>query len=644
MHLFKKRLKPELGKNSEYLTREYKSQINNTKLSYKIEKENDDYLKFIGEWYKKNNINDIDKNKDTDDSELEIEYIYSQKKMNPLTKFQEFLLHDNKNKKITCDYAETTGDIFSLNTDIAIGQCVSKCFTMTEGIMSQFKTGFNNKDKLINQHKNITEVAHLKLNDQWILYLITKNDHNEKSTYLNIFKTLENTKQFCTENKITTLALPKICTDSDKKQWDIIANMIQFIFQNSITKIRIYSLPERENDQKSYTSNTNYNIISNSNFNDTLKNEITLIAGSFVKLKEVPRDGDCGAHALRVCLQNHNINKTTIEILNMLTIQNLKSGYYLKDDDLAFICDQFKINLFIIYEINENTNAIVYWKPNRQNIGIFHRKNHWTPGISVEIDSPLIFKNITINTIFPDLNIIKGNIDNYLNEYPNTLQLSNQNFVENKNKNNDDTITNMECRQRVLSIKVEYEGNEKYAILDTGSNLSCIDYSLTKNKQLMEPKGNIIITGADNTELKQLGRIEITIKIKNYHYLINAYVIEGLHCKLLLGNDFNIKNNVIIDFKNRKIQITNNTIPMNEIWYDYNKNNITRIHTKINYITSIIYNEKGKNNIENKNITTPHEQKFNYKSTYTDTNKNEKENKANQTNDLKLETQIKKKK
>jgi len=75
---------------------------------------------------------------------------------------------------------------------------------MTKGIVSQFKTRINNKDKLINQHKNITEVAHLKLNDQWILYLITKNDDNEKSTYSNIFKTLENTKQFCTENKITT--------------------------------------------------------------------------------------------------------------------------------------------------------------------------------------------------------------------------------------------------------------------------------------------------------------------------------------------------------------------------------------------------------------------------------------------------------
>lgn len=197
------------------------------------------------------------------------------------------------------------------------------------------------------------------------------------------------------------------------------------------------------------------------------------------------------------------------------------------------------------------------------------------------------------------------------------------------------------CGQRVLLMIVEIEGNEKYAILDTGSNLSCIDFSLTENKQLIKPKDNIIITSVDNTELKPLGRTEITIKIKNDHYHINAYVIEGLHCKLLLGNDFNIENNVIIDFKNRNIQIKNNTIQMDKLWYDYNKNNITNKHTKINYITSINYNEKENNIITNENITIPHEQKLNYKNNaYIDTNKNMKENKVIQKHDLKLETQI----
>ncbi|KAF0707508.1 Retrovirus-related Pol polyprotein [Aphis craccivora] len=202
--------------------------------------------------------------------------------------------------------------------------------------------------------------------------------------------------------------------------------------------------------------------------------------------------------------------------------------------------------------------------------------------------------------------------------------ISNQNFAENKNKDNKKIIINTECGQRV-SMKVEIDGTEKYAILDTCSNLSCIDYSLTKNKQLIKPEENIIIRGADNTELKQLGKTEITIKIKDYHYLINGYVIKGLHCKLLLGNDFNIKNNNVI-------------MPMDNNWYDYHKNNITNKYTKINYITSINYNKRKENQTKNENITTPHEPKLKYKNINTDTNKNEKKNKEKHY--LKLETQI----
>lgn len=208
MYLIKKRLSPEL-KDDFFTTREYNYQINNTILFNEENKENIDYLLFVERWYKKLNFNKINKNDDTENSELEIECIYSQKTLKPLTKFQEFLLHNNKDKTFICDYAEITGDIFSLDTNVAIGHCLSKCFTMLKGIAAEFETRFNNKDKLINLRKNITEVSHLKLNGQWILYLITKNNYYDKPTYSNIFKTLENTKQFCTKNKITTLALPK---------------------------------------------------------------------------------------------------------------------------------------------------------------------------------------------------------------------------------------------------------------------------------------------------------------------------------------------------------------------------------------------------------------------------------------------------
>jgi len=81
----------------------------------------------------------------------------------------------------------------------------------------------------------------------------------------------------------------------------------------------------------------------------------------------------------------------------------------------------------------------------------------------------------------------------------------------------------------VLSIKIELDGNEKNAIIDTGSNLSCIDYSLIKNKQHINPKEQIIITGADNNELIQIGTTKLIITINSLRYQIKVYVIKGLN-------------------------------------------------------------------------------------------------------------------
>jgi len=157
--------------------------------------------------------------------------------------------------------------------------------------------------------------------------------------------------------------------------------VIKFIFQNSLINVIICLPPVKgkdkqcidlKNDDSEITLGKNFN----SEIDDKLKREITHIAGSFIKSENVLGDGDCGAHALRICLKQHGIYRKTIEILNMLNIPNCKSGYYLKDDDLAYICDQFNMNLYIIYETLDYTNTIVYFKPNRKNIGIFNKNVH----------------------------------------------------------------------------------------------------------------------------------------------------------------------------------------------------------------------------------------------------------------------------
>jgi len=138
---------------------------------------------------------------------------------------------------------------------------------------------------------------------------------------------------------------------------------------------------------------------------------------------------------------------------------------------------------------------------------------------------------------------------NYIREYRNRPIQEDENAIETKNQlnqhkneieiNNQNTSANSDTdrKQRVLSIKIKLDDNEQNAIIDTGSNLSCIDYSLVKNKQEIKPKEQIIITGADNNELIQRGTTEVKNIINTLKYKIKVYVIEGLSCKLLLGND-----------------------------------------------------------------------------------------------------------
>jgi len=75
---------------------------------------------------------------------------------------------------------------------------------------------------------------------------------------------------------------------------------------------------------------------------------------------------------------------------------------------------------------------------------------------------------------------------------------------------------------------------------------------------VIKPKEQITITGAGNNELIQIGKTELIITINTRQYQIKVYVVEGVNCKLLLGNDFNIRYNLIVDFINKNIQIDNN--------------------------------------------------------------------------------------
>jgi len=100
--------------------------------------------------------------------------------------------------------------------------------------------------------------------------------------------------------------------EKTKKKWPIISSMLRFIFRNTCITISIYDLNRSilNNDE---TTNK-INIIGTGFFfsDHTLRKNILLDASHLSKIEEVPSDGDCGAHALRVCLRGdrgiHNRN------------------------------------------------------------------------------------------------------------------------------------------------------------------------------------------------------------------------------------------------------------------------------------------------------------------------------------------------
>jgi len=353
--------------------------------------------------------------------------------------FQTFLIQNLELKNFNCNYQEIVGDLFNDNSHEAIGHCVSKCLTMSNGIALQFRHKFNNVDFLIGQNKNVREIAAMKTKRQWIIYLITKQYYYEKPTYENIFATLQNLKTFCLINKINSLALPKICAGFDKKEWSIISNMLKFTFQHTSIKITIFMKSEIiydtvkiiENNNDISAINNRIDLSLNNNTDPTLKKFILSQISCFKTIEEVPGDGDCGAHALRVCLREEGINISTPDILKIINIQNIKSGYHLTEDDLAYLTDRFDKNLTIIAKNREDDiitdTAIVYWKKYRPTIGILHDNNHWTPVIFEKGPQTINFYNICIFTKIPNINDIERNIDLYLHKRLDRLNLSLQN-------------------------------------------------------------------------------------------------------------------------------------------------------------------------------------------------------------------------
>lgn len=148
------------------------------------------------------------------------------------------------------DVKEIAGNLFEAPKDYAFGHCVSKDFQMNKGIALEFRRRFGKVEQLKNQKKQVTEVASIISEERTIICLITKEYYWQKPSYEDIFLTLTNLKQFCMNQGIMNLALPKIACGLDELQWPEIRTMLRYIFKNSKIKILIFINDEYSEEEK----------------------------------------------------------------------------------------------------------------------------------------------------------------------------------------------------------------------------------------------------------------------------------------------------------------------------------------------------------------------------------------------------------
>ena len=90
-----------------------------------------------------------------------------------------------------------------------------------------------------------------------------------------------------------------------------------------------------------------------------------------------------------------------------------------------------------------------------------------------------------------------------------------------------------------LNIETRHKRSQFFALMDTGSIRSCINYNTFRklNVQLMQHEGPKVM-GADGSDLGSIGTVELTLSIGANKVTQEFIVCRGLRRNTILGVDF----------------------------------------------------------------------------------------------------------
>ncbi|GES78130.1 O-acetyl-ADP-ribose deacetylase 1 [Rhizophagus clarus] len=104
-------------------------------------------------------------------------------------------------------------------------------FKMGKGIATIFKQKYNGVKELLNQHKNIGQVAILQRNNRYIFYIITKQKYYHTPTRENFELALSDLRRVCEELNVKHLCLPRIGAGLDKLPLEFVHVTIKKVFE-----------------------------------------------------------------------------------------------------------------------------------------------------------------------------------------------------------------------------------------------------------------------------------------------------------------------------------------------------------------------------------------------------------------------------
>jgi hypothetical protein len=124
--------------------------------------------------------------------------------------YQAFLKADEAKLRPTKNVVELTGNLFSVNTEIALAHCVSADFKAKKGIALEFQKKFGRVNELRRQKCQLTEIATVNVDNRQVFYIIIKNFFWQKASYETIFQSLQNLRKICAQHQVTQLACPRL--------------------------------------------------------------------------------------------------------------------------------------------------------------------------------------------------------------------------------------------------------------------------------------------------------------------------------------------------------------------------------------------------------------------------------------------------